>query len=253
MRQPASWFLVAATLICAFLADSGLASAADEVSFKTEDGVTIRANLFMPRGAKPVPAVLLLHQLGSDKSAWNAFAEKLIKNSYAVLALDLRGHGGSTDFSGEERDYKSFSDADHAAMIRDVEAAAKYLKSRKDINGGRLAVVGASIGANLAFQYAAEDKTVRTAVMLSPGLNYQGLEVLPYTTGFSTRALFLITSEGDTYSYESCQKLKQEATLASPIKLKVYAGTMHGTDLLLAQEGLDEIVIAWLLNHLVNS
>jgi dienelactone hydrolase len=253
MHQLVSWILVTAALICALLAAPGIASAADEISFQTDDGVTIKANLFLPKGAKPVPAVLLLHQLGSSKSAWNAFAEKLTKNSYAVLALDLRGHGGSTDFSGKERDYKSFTDADYAAVIRDVEAAAKYLKSRKDINGGRLAVVGASIGANLAFQYAAEDKTVRTVIMLSPGLNYRGLEVLPYTTGFSTRALFLITSEGDKYSCESCQKLKQAATLASPIKLKVYAGTMHGTDLLLAQEGLDEIMIAWLLNHLVNS
>ncbi len=252
MRFTALKSLLAAVLICALASVSFTAFAAKEVSFQTRDGVTIRANLFLPKGKKPVPVVLLLHQLGSSKSAWNAFAEKLVRNNYAALALDLRGHGESTSFSGKHRDYRSFTEADYAAMIRDVAAAVDYLDSREDINSSRLAVIGASIGANLAFQYAAGDKNVRTAILLSPGLNYRGLEVLPYITGFSTRALFLIVSEKDEYSYESCLKLKQAAKLASPIKLKAYAGTRHGTDLLLAHEGLDEIMIAWLLNHLVN-
>jgi len=69
MRFTALKSLLAAVLICALASVSFTAFAAKEVSFQTRDGVTIRANLFLPKGKKPVPVVLLLHQLGSSKSA----------------------------------------------------------------------------------------------------------------------------------------------------------------------------------------
>ena len=137
-------------------------------------------------------------------------------------------------------------------MIRDVRAAAAYLRDRKDVNGDRLALIGASIGANLSLQYAAEDMQVRTVVLLSPGLNYRSLKTLPYVDGYDKRALFMVVAEGDAYSFESCRQVKEAAEQASPLKLKVYKGDDHGTALLRTHEGLDEIIIAWLLNHLVN-
>ncbi|MCD6283372.1 alpha/beta fold hydrolase [bacterium] len=244
--------ILALALACGAAFTATGANASEEVSFTTSDGVSIQATFSHPKGRARVPAVILLHQLGGDRHAWNALAHKLTGNNYAVLAIDLRGHGGSTAFGESTRTYKDFSDADYSAMIKDVRAAAAYLRGRKDVNGGRLAVIGASIGANLSLQYAAEDMQVRTVVMLSPGLNYRSLKTLPYVETYDKRALFMVVAEGDAYSYESCRKIKEAARLASPLKLKVYKGGDHGTALLRTHEGLDEIIIAWLLNHLVN-
>jgi len=227
--------------------------AADRVEFETADGVTICGSFLAPSKAKsPMPGVLLLHQLGRDRASWNAFAAKLAERQYAVLAIDLRGHGESVNFGEEIRRYPSFEEKDWLAMIEDVRAAASFLKSRREVNGDRIAVVGASIGANLAFAYAAEDRQVRTAVLLSPGENYHGLLLLPYVEGYDKRSLFVGVSEKDEYSYASSERLVSAAKLTEPLKLKVYPGSRHGTDLFLAHSGLDAIIIAWLENNLPN-
>jgi len=246
--------LVYASLVTALLlAPAVVAGAEETVRFQTEDGVTVVGSLYEPAGGGRFPAVIALHQLGSDRHSWDPLARKLTANNYIVLAIDLRGHGESTSFSGSTRAYKGFTDDDYRKMILDVRAATAYLRGRKNVNAERFAVVGASIGANLALQYAAEDRKVRTAVLLSPGLDYRGLKTLPYMKEYDKRALFMIVAEDDTYSYNSCQELLANRELASPLKLKVAYGPAHGTTLLSAHEGLDEIIIAWLLNHLVNS
>ena len=244
--------IVALVLACTSISVTAGAYASEEVSFTASDGVSIQATFSHPKGRARVPAVILLHQLAGERYAWNALAQKLTENNYAVLAIDLRGHGDSTMFGETTRTYKDFTDADYGAMIRDVRAAAAYLRDRKDVNGDRLALIGASIGANLSLQYAAEDMQVRTVVLLSPGLNYRSLKTLPYVDGYDKRALFMVVAEGDAYSFESCRQVKEAAEQASPLKLKVYKGDDHGTALLRTHEGLDEIIIAWLLNHLVN-
>jgi len=238
-------------LVAGLVAFEGLA--AEKIEFTTDDGVTIHGNFFVPEKVKsPVPGILLLHQLGRDKSSWNAFAIKLQETRYAVLAIDLRGHGGSVNFGEKIRRYPGFSQKDWLAMIEDVRAAATYLKSRKEVNGDRIAVIGESIGANLAFAYAAEDRQVRTTVLLSPGVNYHGLLLQPFVKGYDKRSLFILTSEDDEYSCASSRKLAKWTGLADPLKLKVYRGSRHGTDLFLAHAGLDAIIIAWLENNLPN-
>jgi dienelactone hydrolase len=254
IRLCATW-LLALALSTALFASAAFAQdyTTDQVSFATSDGVTISASFYHPAGGAKLPAVILLHQNKSDRSSWAQLVPKLMANNYCALALDLRGHGASTNFSGRTRVVADFTDADYSAMINDVRAAAQWLSRRKDVNAGRLGIVGASIGANLAMQYAAEDRNVRTVIMMSPGLNYRSLEVLPYLDAYDKRALFMVVSQGDDYSYQSCLTIKKEATKASPLKLKVYDGTVHGTGLFDAHIGLDEIFVAWLLNHLVNS
>src|SRR2546430_2152064 len=66
----------------------------NKVSFKTKDGVTLKANFEKPAAGKPV--VILLHGLASSKEEWNPFAEYLAKQGWGVLAYDARGHGSSS-------------------------------------------------------------------------------------------------------------------------------------------------------------
>lgn len=248
------WRFVGAAILVLLIPQVSLASAESEnVSFTTADGVKLVGTIYLPKNGKDkVPGILLLHQYSRDRTTWSPLIPQLLKEGYAILAIDLRGHGESTSFGDEFVTYERFSDTDFAGMIEDVRSSIKYLKSQRRVNPERLAIIGASIGANLALQYSAEDKNVRTIVLLSPGENYRGLLTLPYLDKYSRRALFIVASEGDVYSAESSKKLKEYAKLASPCKLKLYPGKAHGTDLLLVQDGLGSIIVAWLQNHLPN-
>src|SRR5215475_9652648 len=64
--------------------------------FKTFDLVELHGSFDMPMGVPaPIPAVLLLHGYGEDRTVWKDFAKELLSRGWAVMALDLRGHGES--------------------------------------------------------------------------------------------------------------------------------------------------------------
>lgn len=94
----------------------------------------------------------------------------LTQGGFSVIAIDLRGHGAS------EGNWRSFSPREFNAVVLDVKAAKDYLISR-GVKPGRMGIVGASIGANIALRYAAEDGEIKTVVLLSPGLNYRGVAI----------------------------------------------------------------------------
>jgi len=231
--------------------DPSLAPAgATRVALTTSDGFTVAAYFYASK-AKNAPGVILLHQRGADKDSWKDLAPKLVEEGFAAIAIDLRGHGETVDPQGRRPSLGSLKEADYAKMALDVAAAHDYLDKQPNVNGNRIGIVGASIGANLGIIYAAGDRRVRTVVALSPGLNYFGLKPLDYLDGYDARALYLIASKGDEYSDSSCETIKSAAVKADPVSYRVFEGKEHGTALLSAHPGLDmTIVTGWLLNHL---
>ncbi len=122
-----------------------------KVSFSTTDGVKIFGDYYGSSGSE---AVLLIHQNGMNKDAWGELPKILQSRGFAVLAVDLRGHGESTTgieiTTGQTKiyDYKEFSDQDYfPAMTFDVVAARKFLTEKGKT---KQSIVGASTGANLA-------------------------------------------------------------------------------------------------------
>ncbi len=73
-----------------------------------------------------------------DQSQWESFPEQPAGAGYAVLSIDLRGHGAS----GGEVDWDM--------AITDMQQVWDYFTARANIDQDRTAFVGASIGANLA-------------------------------------------------------------------------------------------------------
>jgi pimeloyl-ACP methyl ester carboxylesterase len=119
---------------------------AESVTLLTNDNINIYGELSVPeKMGKEHAAVILIHQGGSDHTEWDFIVPHLLKLNYVVFAYDVRGHGKSDKVTDI---YTLFNDP--ALAPKDLEAAIKYLKSRNDINGERIAIVGSSIGANLA-------------------------------------------------------------------------------------------------------
>ncbi|VVB99623.1 2-succinyl-6-hydroxy-2,4-cyclohexadiene-1-carboxylate synthase [uncultured archaeon] len=206
----------------------------EKVSFTTEDGFTIAGNLY--RGGKN--AVVLLPQFTLDRSSFSGLAKKLNNANFTVLALDLRGHGESLDQNGTKRNYQSFSGQDFRNMQKDVKAANKYLGQQ----GFTLyAIVGSSIGANTAVTFASQDISVQKIVLLSPGLDFKGIETESPARMVKAKALIVASSEDD-YSFASGKTLQEKISGAEFLGLQ---GAGHGTNMF-SGTSLEDDIVKWL-------
>jgi len=199
----------------------------EKVTFKTRDGITITGNYFKPL-RKQAPVFLLLHMMPATKESWNEFASIIQKNGYAALAIDLRGHGESTDRNGIRLDYKEFKDEEHRSSMNDIASAKEFLAGQSDVDMSRIAIAGASIGANLALWQASIDKDVRLIMLLSPGLNYRGILADELAPGFKGH-VYILASEGDTKAAEGSRKLA--GIFSGETKMEILKGDLHGTNM----------------------
>ncbi|MDD5473314.1 MAG: alpha/beta fold hydrolase [Candidatus Methanoperedens sp.] len=218
----------------------------EKITFRTKDGVTITGNYFKPQ-KEHSPAFLLLHMMPSTKESWNAFASHLQKQGFAVLAIDLRGHGESTDKNGKKIDYKEFKDAEHRGSMNDIASAKDFLAKQKDIDISRIAIAGASIGANLALRQASVDNDVSLLLLLSAGIDYRGIQALRLAAMCSC-PVYILASEGDTYAAESSRKLYD--TFPCDKRLNVIKGKSHGTDMFLSEPELIDELLVWVVKRL---
>lgn len=213
----------------------------EEITFKTEDGVEIAGNYFKPKKEQS-PVFLLLHMMPSTKESWNAFASLLQDNGFAVLAIDLRGHGRSIEKNGTRLDYKEFEDPQHRESIKDIAAAKLFLAGKKDVDISRLAIAGASIGANLALWQASLDKDVKLLILLSAGMNYRGIQAAQLAPEYFG-PVYMLASEGDTNAAKSSRELLDY--FPGDKKLEIINGNSHGTNMFLSESGLMDKLVVW--------
>jgi len=112
------------------------------------------------QGAGP-PGVVLSHGYSSDRAGTSTLARRLAGNGYGVLAIDLRGHGENRN--GFARDIEGEN------LNRDFVAAVDWLRTSSFVDGGRIAVMGHSMGAGAALRFAERDAGVDAAVLISGG------------------------------------------------------------------------------------
>ncbi len=206
------------------------ASAAPEepVSFETSDHLTLQALYYPLQDAKA--SILLIHMLGRDKSDWKNFAQALQAKGYDALAIDLRGHGDSSQQGDAVLNWKNFSDKDFKMMIEDVDAGYQWLKHK---NGGSkpIFMIGASVGANLVLIYTSQNPEVKGAVLLSPGLDYHGIQIARYTAQYKDRPLLMVAARDDEYSLVSTRYLMDIAKIDDKTLKDYPPGAGHGTQI----------------------
>lgn len=162
--------------LCCLLSASAFGQKSKEkaLSIRTQDGWLI-AGFYLP--AQPgKKTVILLHDIGKDHKAFATFAEKLSNHGMGYLALDLRGHGDSTNLGTYRSFAKEGVDNDYNKMTRDVDAAMEYLKSQK-VADTDIMWVGAGMGANVAAKATSLWPDVAGIALLTPVTNFR--DVLP--------------------------------------------------------------------------
>lgn len=115
------------------------------VSFPTFDGRMIPAWLYRPRGQGHFPVVLSIH--GGPEAqerptyAYNGLYQYLLSRGFGILAPNIRGS------TGYGKTYQKLIHRDWGgAELKDIEAAAKYLRTLDWVDSNRLAVYGGSFG-----------------------------------------------------------------------------------------------------------
>jgi alpha-beta hydrolase superfamily lysophospholipase len=191
-------------------------------------------------------AVILLHMMPATRQSWAPFQRVLAERGLASLAIDLRGHGESTQADGGTLAYQKFTDAQHARSINDVRAAYEWIRA-KGIEATRIGLAGASIGANLALQFLAEEPQIVGAILLSPGLQYHGVstpdaaeKILPH------QGVWMAASRGD--DDESVNAIQQLAPLLAVEDhvTKIVDNHGHGTKMFEADPALMAEAADWM-------
>ena len=118
-------------MVVAILLSAETTTAQQTVSFPSEDGGVVYANIF----GKSDKAVVLAHGGQFNKESWDKQAHALVAAGFEVLAIDFRGYGKSKG-PGD-------SDPMSAPLYVDVLSAVRFLRSR---GAKTVSVVGASMG-----------------------------------------------------------------------------------------------------------
>ncbi len=134
----------------------------EKVTFKS-DGLNISGVLTVPHGipaGKKVPAVMVLHGFGSNKTSNNVTLPCKMLNDwgYATLGFDMRGCGES---EGTRANLICLE------QVADTRNAVTYLQSRPEIDSKRIGVLGSSFGAAVAVYSGGVDE--RIGAIISSG------------------------------------------------------------------------------------
>jgi pimeloyl-ACP methyl ester carboxylesterase len=218
----------------------------EKITFTTEDGIVISGLYAAPSGSSKV--FILLHGLGSGQEEWQPFVHYLVRAGYGFLSYDARGHGESVLTKDNRKiTYESFGapgpGSPWSFMVADLGRAVQFLNTAKGIPTRRIGLIGASLGANVALQYAANVKEVPAVVLLSPGLVYAGLTTREAARSFTNRPILLVASPDDTYAYQSSMILLRELQ-KDPRAQFMQGAAGHGVQMFTGE--LESRVIKWL-------
>ncbi len=215
--------------------------APDVVQIKTQDGLNLQGSFYKPVQAGS-PAVLLVHDAGADRKELETIAEKLAKQGFGVLTIDLRAHGESKT---PKLDWSQLSDADKKSTwsfgVRDVDAAAGWLLERPEVHSTSLSLVGHGAGCALVARHARNDENVRCMVLLAPRPEDYGFDLRADIQTLEGLETFVATTKN-----EAAERMVEEANaLASsnPYIELFYAGPKSAS--LLEDKQLPARVAKW--------
>jgi dienelactone hydrolase len=204
-------------LVPDYSAPPGAAFTAEEVSVQAK-GLKLGGTLLLPKTGKgPFPAVVTSTGSGQQTRdspfgipglegyrMFRQIAEALASRGIAVLRVDDRGVGDSTGFE-TLMSVTTFDFAD------DVRAQIAYLRTRREIDPKRIAIVGHSEGGLIAPLVAASDKQL-AAIVLMAGTAKRGDEVLLYQLNI------LMASDPKLSASEQAQKRAENEAFIRAIK-----------------------------------
>lgn len=153
---------------------------AERVTYGTQFGMRVPAILYLPRPlpVSKIPAFIVVNGHGGDKYSWYAFYAGILyaRAGAAVLTYDPTGEG---ERNGERksgtREHDVVEPPEELArrlgglMVTDVMQAVSYLAQRPEVDPGRIAAAGYSMGSFVVALAGAVETRLRAAVLAGGG------------------------------------------------------------------------------------
>ena len=166
----------------------------EHLAWKSPTGEAIPALLVGPPDAGRHPAVLYCHAHGGRyeigmrellegrPSLISPYGAVLARSGFVALCVEMPTFGGraSPNESHRSKERLWYGDTLYGEMLRDLGQGLAYLRSRPDVDPGRIATLGLSMGATHAFWMAALEPTINRVAHLC---SYADLGTLIATGG----------------------------------------------------------------------
>jgi len=192
---------------------------AEDVTVTTPAGIKLTGTLTLPksRPARGAPAIVTITGSGTEERdeslpgvngyrPFRQIADTLGRRGIAVLRLDDRGAGGS-DMGPKGPTSADFAD--------DIRAALAYLRTRHEIDGNRLGLVGHSEGGMIAPMVAATDPKLR-AIVLMAGPAHSGRAILKYQQEYAADSMMHLTGVKRDSAVRAMAQTLDSAAVAEP-------------------------------------
>ena len=223
-----------------------------EVSYPTSDRVTIYGSWIVPqsKGAKrpAAPVVILLHDYGFDRRDWGVFIPDLVQQGYNVLAIDLRGHGKSTEGGQRLADPNSSATGSNFLQIGylDVQGALAWIARRNDADRKHISVIGVGLGADLAYIcWGKFPNKIRTTVAISP--SFSAVTESSFVHSAPRSILFCAATKDSKGASRMAVESLANFT-ADPKRIVIYDSAAHGLAMFYKHPEMKREILAW-LNH----
>jgi len=162
---------------------------------QTFDLVKLKASYELPQGVPaPIPAVLMLHGYGEDRKVWETLKAKFLTQGWAVMALDLRGHGDSKTKNQRTITASPEWRSTTHDFAQDVNPALEWLKRQPRLDSKKIAIVGYDVGANLALVASGAFSEVRSVIAIKPVLK-EAMEMAGSAQDFHPRSALVVAAD----------------------------------------------------------
>jgi pimeloyl-ACP methyl ester carboxylesterase len=240
----------------------------EDKTLVTKLGINIKITYFPSTAGEEAPVAVLLHGKAGNRLVWKDFAGLLQQDDFAVVTVDLSGHGESGAHfpkpagGGKKSEGGVLRAAEYQAMVADdLEAVKKFLfeeHQKKLLNMSKLAIAGADFSAAVAIVFADRDwqkppyddaptleaktprgQDVRALILLSPEEQVPGINAtqsLGRLRAVGMQAMIGV-AKSDRHDKGSAKKIYD---LLAPKKVEdgkqyvyliEYEGKLRGTDL----------------------
>lgn len=228
----------------------------------TVPGNALSAAYYPSKLGTGAPVVLMVHERERSSKDFQdpiadlknkGIAEALQAQNYAVLLIDLRGHGANPR--------RNLSARDWASMADDLQTAYRFLIGRHnygEFNVSRLGVVALGEGANVALNWAAMSGGVpsegmpsdlNALVAVSPMIDAQaqGLPALSRMRTLAARIpLCIMAGERDNASIELVKVAQPIVTRVRSNKVQLFPSSLHGYKLMRLEPKFTDALIQFL-------
>jgi len=185
------------------------------IEYTTKDKFVLQSTLRYPKQkAEKYTLVVLLHSWGLSSKYWDGLPQELLNNGYAILEVDLRGHGKSSYLENSKpRSYIYLSKTSIQKMPDDVyQILADVYTNYTNLSKKEIIFIGADVGASVSVFTAKEMKITPTAmVFISPQTQFKGFYMPNAFLELGEVPVLAVGSKKDAQTIEQVNTIKKYA------------------------------------------